>query len=78
MPQYALVYKIFLTGLESVPLVRKAQAQFEKDAQSIIDSQKPFILFSQEALVMDVKKGVRFSRNRQPVFKDLSDSSHLD
>ncbi|EXA33708.1 hypothetical protein FOVG_15011 [Fusarium oxysporum f. sp. pisi HDV247] len=78
MPRYALVYKIFLTGLESVPLVRKAQAQFEKDAQSIIDVHKSFILFSQEALVMDVKKGVRFSRNRQPVFKDLPGSSHLD
>jgi hypothetical protein len=61
MPQYALVYKIFLTGPESVPLVRKAQAQFEKHAvdQSIIDLHKSFILFSQEALVMDVEKEVR-------------------
>ncbi|KAH7254285.1 uncharacterized protein BKA55DRAFT_510323, partial [Fusarium redolens] len=80
MPQYALVYKIFLTGPESVPLVRKAQAQFEKHAvdQSIIDLHKSFILFSQEALVMDVEKEVRFSRNRQPAFRDLPGPSHLD
>ncbi|KAH7178807.1 hypothetical protein DER46DRAFT_622381 [Fusarium sp. MPI-SDFR-AT-0072] len=78
MPQYALVYKIFLTGPESVPLVRKAQAQFEEDAPSIIDLHKSFILFSQEALVMDVEKGVRFSGSRQPVFRDLPGPSHLD
>ncbi|RBQ78508.1 hypothetical protein FVER14953_07697 [Fusarium verticillioides] len=80
MPQYALVYKIFLDGPESVPLVRKTQAQFEKHAadESIIDLHKSFILFSQEALVMDVGKGVRFSYDRQPVFGDLPGPSHLD
>ncbi|KAF5655297.1 hypothetical protein F25303_705 [Fusarium sp. NRRL 25303] len=64
MPQYALVYKLFLAGPESVPRVRKAQAQFEKDAQSSVDLNKSFILFSQEALVMNVTEGVRFNRNR--------------
>ncbi|KAG5797857.1 hypothetical protein H9Q69_003085 [Fusarium xylarioides] len=80
MPQYALVYKLFLAGPESVPLVRKAQAQFEKHAaeESIIDQHNSFILFSKEALVMDVEKGVRFSCNRQPVFEDLPGLSHLD
>jgi hypothetical protein len=60
MPQYALVYKIFLDGPESVPLVRKAQAHFEKHAadESIIDLHKSFILFSKEALVLDVGKGL--------------------
>ncbi|KAF5246004.1 hypothetical protein FANTH_7094 [Fusarium anthophilum] len=80
MPQYALVYKLFLAGPESVPLVRKAQTQFEKHAadESIIDLHKSFVLFSQEALVIDVGKGVRFSYDRQPVFEDLPGPSHLD
>ncbi|KAF5978728.1 hypothetical protein FBULB1_6045 [Fusarium bulbicola] len=80
MPQYALVYKVFLAGPESVPLVRKAQAQFEKHAadESIIDPHKSFILFSQEALVMDVEKRVKFSYDRQPVFEDPPGPSHLD
>ncbi|KAF4335204.1 hypothetical protein FBEOM_10948 [Fusarium beomiforme] len=80
MPQYALVYKIFLSGPEAVPQVRKAQTEFQKyvGEQSIIDLHKSFILFSQEALVMDVEKGIRFSRDRQPVFTDLPGPSHLD
>ncbi|KAF5977935.1 hypothetical protein FCOIX_6267 [Fusarium coicis] len=43
MPQYALVYKIFLDGPESVPLVRKAQAHFGKHAadEPIIDLHNP-------------------------------------
>lgn len=61
MPQYALVYKLFLAGPESVPLVRKAQTQFEKDVESSVDLNKSFILFSQEALVMNVTEGVRVS-----------------
>ncbi|KAF9773507.1 hypothetical protein IL306_008658 [Fusarium sp. DS 682] len=63
MPQYALVYKIFLSGPESVPQVRKAQTQFEKHAgeRSMVDLHKSFILFSEEALVMDVEKGIRVS-----------------
>ncbi|KAF5588145.1 hypothetical protein FPANT_6677 [Fusarium pseudoanthophilum] len=60
MPQYALVYKLFLAGPESVPLARKAQAQFEKHAanESIIDLHKSFILFSQEALIMYIGKEI--------------------
>ncbi|KAF5594367.1 uncharacterized protein FSUBG_9469 [Fusarium subglutinans] len=80
MPQYALVYKLFLAGPELVPLVRKAQAQFEKHAadESMIDPHKSFILFLQEALVMDVGKGVTFSYNRQPFFGDLPGPPRLD
>ncbi|KAF5666291.1 hypothetical protein FCIRC_10238 [Fusarium circinatum] len=47
MPRYALVYKLFLAGPESVPLVRKAQAQFGKHAadESIVNPHKSSILF---------------------------------
>ncbi|KAF5553493.1 hypothetical protein FNAPI_6725 [Fusarium napiforme] len=61
MSQYALVYNIFLDGPESVPLVRKAQAQFEKHAadESIVDLHKSFILFLTRGSGLDVGKEVR-------------------
>lgn len=61
MPQYALVYKLFLTGAESVTALRRAQREFEGAAsgQGFIDLHKSFILFSHEALVMDMGKGIR-------------------
>jgi hypothetical protein len=61
MPQYGLVYKLFLTGAESVTALRRAQREFEEAAsqQGLIDLHKSFILFSQEALIMDMGKGIR-------------------
>lgn len=61
MPQYALVYKLFLTGTESVTALRRAQRGFEGGAseKGFIDLHKSFILFSQEALIMDIGKGIR-------------------
>ncbi|KAL6362007.1 hypothetical protein LRP88_05490 [Fusarium phalaenopsidis] len=80
MPQYALVYKLFLTGAGSVTALRRAQSEFEETAsrQGFVDLHKSFILFSHEALVMDVGNGIRFSLDRQVTFKDLPGPSHLD
>ncbi|WAO86360.1 Hypothetical protein NCS54_00363200 [Fusarium falciforme] len=80
MPQYALVYKLFLTGAESVTTLRRAQREFEGAVtqHGLIDLHKSFILFSREALIMDMGKGIRFSLDRQVSFKDLPGPSHLD
>ncbi|KAJ4234619.1 hypothetical protein NW759_001613 [Fusarium solani] len=80
MPQYGLVSKLFLTGAESVTALRRAQREFEEAAsqQGLIDLHKSFILFSQEALIMDMGKGIRFSLDRQVTFNDLPGPSHLD
>lgn len=80
MPQYALVYKVFLNDAASVPAFRKAQKYFEDAARrpEAIDLYESFVVFSQEALVMDMGNGTRFSFDRQPVFKDLPGPSHLE
>ena len=78
MPQYALVYKIFLKDNASVPAVRKAQAAFNKSAEGLFDPHTSFVLFGKEALVMDMENGRRFKLSRQPVFQDLPGLSHLD
>lgn len=61
MPQYALVYKVFLKDRSSVSAFRKAQAAFASAAGEHYDKHASFVLFSQEALVLDVGKGVKVS-----------------
>lgn len=63
MPQYALVYKVFLNDAASVPAFRKAQKYFEDAARrpEAIDLYESFVVFSQEALVMDMGNGTRAS-----------------
>jgi hypothetical protein len=61
MPQYALVYKIFLKNNESVPVFRKAQAAFVKSEAEKFDVHKSFVVFSKEALIMDTAKDIRVS-----------------
>ncbi|KAK1991599.1 hypothetical protein LX36DRAFT_646107 [Colletotrichum falcatum] len=77
MPQYCLVYKVFLKDAASVPSFRKSQKRFAAAAKDAIDTYKSFVLFSKEALVMDVSQRLRFSLDRQPVFDDLPGPSHL-
>lgn len=60
-PQYALVYKIHLKGPESVPQLRKSQKEFESLVGGLIDLHTSFILFSKEAVVLDVEKNIRVS-----------------
>jgi hypothetical protein len=61
LPKYALVYKIHLKDQNSVPLVRRSQKVFENLAKEHIDQHKSFILFSREALVLDVGKNISVS-----------------
>jgi hypothetical protein len=61
MPQYALVYKIFLKDNESVPVLRRAQSAFVKAVGEHFDQHESYVLFGKEALVMDVAKGRRVS-----------------
>lgn len=95
-PQYSLVYKIYLKDPSSVPQIRRSQKEFEALAKEYIDLHTSFILFSEEALVLDVAKNIRvscskisspptqcltinqFQSDRQPVFRDLPGTSHLD
>lgn len=60
-PQYALVYKIYLKGPASVPQIRRSQKVFESKAEHLIDLHTSFILFSEEALILDVGKNIRVS-----------------
>jgi len=93
MPQYALVYKIFLKDNRSVTAVRKAQAAFAETAGQEFDLHNSFIVFGREGLVMDMNRGERvrtkwkfkviaitykqFEPSRQPLFMDLLGPSHL-
>lgn len=59
MPQYCLVYKVFMKDRASAPSFRKSQRSFASAAKGTIDTSKSFVLFSEEALVMDVGHGTR-------------------
>jgi EthD domain len=59
MPQYALMYKVFLKGNESVPVFRRAQKAFVKEMGEHFDVHESFVLFAKEALVLDVAKNAR-------------------
>jgi hypothetical protein len=61
MPQYSLVYKIFLKEPYSTPIFRRSQKSFESAAGKSIDLGNSFVVFSQEALIMDVEKNIRVS-----------------
>lgn len=78
MPQYALVYKVFLKDSASVPVVRKAQTAFTKSAEGLFDPHTSFVLFGKEALIMDMENGRRFDLGRQPVFQELQGPFQLD
>ncbi|KAH7070379.1 hypothetical protein BKA63DRAFT_578933 [Paraphoma chrysanthemicola] len=78
VPQYALVYKIYMKDAASVTAVRQSQKVFEAEVGGRIDLHNSFIVFSQEALVLDVGQDIAFSLDRQPVFGDLPGPSHLD
>lgn len=69
--KYAIVYKIYLKGPDSVPPVRQSQRRFESATKELIDEHEFFILFFKEAVVMDVGENVKVSR----VFKTSCDSS---
>ena len=58
MPQYALVYKLFMKDTKSVPSIRRAQKAFEKIVDNAIDISTSFIVFGKEALVMDYDKDI--------------------
>ena len=57
-PNYALVYKIYLKGPGSVPQMRKSQKEFEGLAKRLIDMHTSFILFSKEAVILDVAEDI--------------------
>ncbi len=61
MPRFCLVYKIFLHNHASVPKFRRSQHSFEDGAQAHFDLNSSFVLFAEEALVMDVDKDIRVS-----------------
>lgn len=63
MPQYALVYKVFLKDSASVSAFRKSQKVFENAAPKNLDLNESFVIFSHEALVMDMDKDIRVSPN---------------
>ncbi|KAK2055996.1 hypothetical protein LY76DRAFT_577090 [Colletotrichum caudatum] len=77
MPQYCLVYKVFLKDRASAPSFRKSQKSFASAAKDVIDTSESFVLFGTEALIMDSGKGTRFSLDRQPLFNDLPGPTHL-
>lgn len=59
MPQYALMYKIFLRNHASVRVFRKAQADFVRSAGEYFDQSQSYVLFGKEALVLDAGKGIK-------------------
>lgn len=59
MPEYCLVYKVLLKNRASAPVFRKSQRSFEAVAKQAIDPHRSFVLFSEEALIMDVGKNIR-------------------
>jgi len=59
MPQYALVYKIFMKDNSSVRAIRRAQAAVMESCSKQIDEHKTFITFSHEALVLDCDNKIK-------------------
>ncbi|KAJ9618348.1 hypothetical protein H2204_013079 [Knufia peltigerae] len=77
MPPFCLVYKAFLKGRASVPFFRKSQRTFEATAHENFDVHSSFVLFGEEALIMDMDGEIRFAPDRQPCFPDLPGPTHL-
>lgn len=61
MPQFALVYKIFMRSVSSVAAIRKAQKAFETRLADKVDAPESFIVFGKEALVLDVDRDIQAS-----------------
>lgn len=59
MPQYAVVYKVFMKDSGSVAEVRKAQTMFLETAREHIDARESFIAFGKEGLIMDMGNDIR-------------------
>lgn len=59
MPQYCLVYKISLRDRASVPIFRRSQHSFEATAKAHFDLHTSFVLFGEDALIMDMSKDIR-------------------
>lgn len=72
MPQYCLVYKLFLKSAASVPYVRKAQREFEGLAGDVLDFSESFIVFGKEALVVDHGRGIRVCTILEANFRDMT------
>ncbi|KAF2659345.1 hypothetical protein K491DRAFT_622863 [Lophiostoma macrostomum CBS 122681] len=66
MPEYPVVYKIFIKDATSVSSVRKAQHAFLENSRGKIDEGNTFIVFGVEGLINDVGKCVKFDKSRQP------------
>jgi hypothetical protein len=66
MPQYPVVYKLYMRSSESVAAVRKAQSVFMGEMGEWIDPGESFIAFGKEGLVLDVGGEVKFDAGRQP------------
>lgn len=62
MPQYAVVYKIFMKDSGSVTAVRQAQATFLETAGEHIDLNKSFVVFGKEGLIMDIGNNIRVGK----------------
>ncbi|KAH7082078.1 hypothetical protein FB567DRAFT_530545 [Paraphoma chrysanthemicola] len=73
VPQYALVYKIYLKDASSVMAVRRSQKVFEAEVGGRIDLHDSFILFSQEALVLDVGHDIAVSLSLLYIAGKMSD-----
>lgn len=61
MPQYALVYKVFLKDAASVPAFRKAQKAIAEEGERLFDESESFVVFGKQVLVMDVTEGIKVS-----------------
>ena len=61
MPQYALVYKVFMKDNASVPALRKAQAALKDLVINHINFHDSFIIFGRECLILDAGNGIRVS-----------------
>lgn len=60
MPVFSLAYKIYLTGgRDTVPVIRKAEAELQKSVPDKINWNSSFIVFGYEALLLDQEKSIR-------------------
>ncbi|PVH85177.1 hypothetical protein DL98DRAFT_409702 [Cadophora sp. DSE1049] len=80
MPQFSLVYKLYMKDVKSVPAIRRAQKAFESQAADLVNFVDSFIVFGKEGLVMDYSRNILFDPARQPVFDEVdyqTAQSHL-
>lgn len=71
MPEYPVIYKIYIKDADSVTAVRKAHGAFMAKMKESVDASETFIAFGTEGLILDVGNDIKI---RSPSLCSISNS----